>query len=63
MHKGDLFTLYMEGSVMTVCVLGFYQEEYTGKEMVILAVVDQDSMVYLPLTDMEALFPKPTRYH
>lgn len=63
MDKGDLFTVYMEGVVMTVCVLGFYEEEYSGKEMVILAVIDQDNMVYLPLTDIEALFPKQKRYH
>lgn len=43
---------------MTVCVLGFYEEEYSGKEMVILAVVNPDNMMYVPLTDLEALFPK-----
>ena len=58
MNKGDLFTVYMEGAAMTVCVLGFYEEEYSGKEMVILAVVNPDNMMYVPLTDLEALFPK-----
>ncbi|MEN6391279.1 MAG: hypothetical protein ABFD04_12750 [Syntrophomonas sp.] len=58
MNKGDLFTVYMEGTAMTVCVLGFYEEKYSGEEMVILAVVNQDNMVYVPLTDLEAIFPK-----
>ncbi|MEQ8173937.1 MAG: hypothetical protein ABRQ26_02620 [Syntrophomonadaceae bacterium] len=58
MNKGDLFTVYMEGTAMTVCVLGFYEEEYSGEEMVILAVVNQDNMVYVPLTDLETIFPK-----
>lgn len=57
MHKGDLFTVYMEGVTMTVCILGFYEEEFSGKEMVVLAVVDQESMVHLPLNDLEVLFP------
>jgi hypothetical protein len=48
----------MEGAAMTVCVLGFYEEEYSGEEMVILAVVNQDNMVYVPLTDLEAIFPR-----
>ncbi|HWP96800.1 MAG TPA: hypothetical protein VN426_08105 [Syntrophomonadaceae bacterium] len=58
MHKGDLFTVYMEGVTMTVCILGFYEEEFSGKEMVVLAVVDQESMVHLPLNDLEVLFPR-----
>ncbi|MGE5390182.1 MAG: hypothetical protein ACM3PE_03875 [Deltaproteobacteria bacterium] len=58
MNKGDLFTVYMNGTMMTVCVLGFYNEEYTGEEMAILAVIDQDNMVHIPLDDLEALFPQ-----
>lgn len=43
---------------MTVCVLGFYNEEYTGEEMVILAVVNQENMVHVPLDDLEILLPR-----
>lgn len=58
MNKGDLFTVYLNGSTMTVCVLGFYSEEYSGEEMVLLAVVGQENMVHVPLEDLEALFPQ-----
>jgi len=44
--------------MMTVCVLGFYNEEYSGEEMAIIAVVDQENMVHVPLEDLEALFPR-----
>ncbi len=63
MNKGDLFTVYMEGTTMTVCVIGFYKEEYSGEEMVILAVVNQENMVYMPLHEIEAIFPKQKRYN
>lgn len=56
MKKGDLFTVYLDGVMMTVCVLGFYNEEYSGEEMVILAVVSQDNMVHVPLEDLDGLF-------
>jgi hypothetical protein len=56
MKKGDLFTVYLDGVMMTVCVLGFYNEEYSGEEMVILAVVNQDNMVHVPLEDLDGLF-------
>lgn len=58
MNKGDLFTVYLNGSTMTVCVLGFYNEEYSGEEMVLLAVVGHENMVHVPLEDLEALFPQ-----
>ncbi|MGR6835258.1 hypothetical protein [Syntrophomonas erecta] len=58
MNKGDFFTVYMDGVMMTVCVLGFYNEEYTGEEMVILAVVNQENMVHVPLDDLEILLPR-----
>ncbi len=58
MNKGDLFSFYLDGVMMTVCVLGFYSEEYTGEEMAILAIVSQDNMVHMPLEDLEVLFPK-----
>ncbi|MGI5922047.1 MAG: hypothetical protein ACOX6I_09970 [Syntrophomonadaceae bacterium] len=56
MNKGDLFTVYLDGVMMTLCVLGFYNEEYSGEEMVILAVVSQDNMVHIPLEDLDSLF-------
>jgi hypothetical protein len=58
LNKGDLFNVYLNGSMMTVCVLGFYNEEYSGEEMAIIAVVNQENMVHVPLEDLEALFPR-----
>ncbi len=59
MNKGDTFTLHLDGDVLTVCVVGFYSEEYSGEEMVILALVSPDNLVHVPMDDLEALFPKP----
>lgn len=58
LNKGDLFTVYMDGNIMTICVLGSYQEELSGEEMVILAVVSQDNMVHVPAEDLSKLFPR-----
>lgn len=58
MNRGDTFTIYMDGVAMTVCVLGFYSEEYTGEEMVILALVSQENLVHVPLEDLQTLFPQ-----
>ena len=58
MNKGDLFTVYVDGNTMTICVLGSYKEEYTGEEMVILAVVSQDNMVHIPADDLNMIFPQ-----
>lgn len=58
LNKGDIFTVYLDGTIMTVCVLGFYSEEYSGEEMVILAVVNQDNLVHVPLDDLESIFPQ-----
>jgi hypothetical protein len=48
----------MEGTMMTVCVIASYKEEYSGEEMVILAVVNQDNMVHVSLEELEYLFPR-----
>lgn len=61
MKKGDMFTVYLDGNMMTVCVLGFYNEEYTGEQMVILAIVNQDNMVHVPLDDLNGLF-RPQKF-
>jgi len=58
LNKGDLFTVYLEGNVMTICVLGSYMEEYSGEEMLILAVVSQDNMLHIPADDLDMLFPQ-----
>ena len=47
MHKGDMFTIYLNGVIMTVC-MGVYREEYSGKEMVILGVIEQENMDLSP---------------
>lgn len=58
MNRGDFFTVYLEGAMMTVCVIGSYKEEYSGEEMVILAVVSQDNMVHIPMEELDLLFPR-----
>lgn len=63
MNKGDLFTVYLDGAMMTVCVIGSYKEEYSGEEMVILAVISQDNMVHVPLDDLDMLFPRRKFMH
>lgn len=58
MNKGDLFRVYLDGTMMTICVLGFYNEEYSGEEMAIIAVVNQENMVHVPREDLDILFPR-----
>lgn len=58
MNKGDIFSIYLNGVMMTICVLGFYNEEYSGEEMAIIAVVNQENMIHVPLEDLEVLFPR-----
>ncbi len=63
MNRGDLFTVYLDGVMLTVCVVGTYHEEYTGEEMAILAVVSQENIVHIPLSDLDALFPTKKFLH
>ncbi len=63
LDRGDIFTVYVDGMVMTVCVLGFYSEEYSGEEMVILAVVNQDNLVHVTLTDIRSIFRQNKYMH
>jgi len=53
LNKGDFFTLYWDGAALTVCVVGFYQEEKTGEDIVVLALVQQENLVYIPLDQLE----------
>ena len=55
MNKGDFFTLYWEGVALTVCVVGFYQEEKTGEDIVVLALVQQENLVHIPLDQLEEI--------
>jgi hypothetical protein len=48
---------------MTICVLGSYQEELTGEEMVILAVVGQENMVHIPAEDLNNMFLRAKYTH
>lgn len=63
MDRGDLFTVYINGTMITVCVMGTYQEEYSGKEIAILAVVSQDNIVHIPLNELNAIFPSKRGIH
>lgn len=63
MNRGDLFTVYMDGVMITICIVGTYHEEYSGEEMAILAVVSQENIVHVPLTEVNALFPTKKLSH
>lgn len=56
MNKGDLFTVDLDGQLMTVFVLGSYREETSGEEMLILAVVNQDNLLHVSAQDLGRLF-------
>jgi len=58
LNKGDIFTVYLDGEIMTLCVLGFYNEEYSGEEMVILALVNQDNLLHVPMENLESIFSR-----
>lgn len=63
MNKGDLLTVFMNGKAMTICVVGSYKEDYSGEEVVVLALVSPDNMVHVPLSDLDILFPGRRRLH
>lgn len=55
-NRGDLFSVYMNGVMMTICVIGSYREEYSGEEVVVLALVNPENMLHIPLADFNILF-------
>lgn len=63
LNKGDIFTVYLDGEVMTLCVLGFYNEEYSGEEMVILALISRENLLHVPLENIESIFSKREHYN
>ncbi|NLU48814.1 MAG: hypothetical protein GXX09_00145 [Syntrophomonadaceae bacterium] len=56
MDKGDLFTIYLDGVQTTVFVVGIYKEECSGEDMVVLAVINNDNLLHIPLTDLNTFF-------
>lgn len=56
MDKGDLFTVYLDGVQMTVCVVNIYKEEQSGEDVVVLAVIDRDNLIHIPLADLNTFF-------
>lgn len=56
MNKGELYNVYLDGVMMTLCVLGSYIEEISGEEVVILALISPDNMLHMPLYDFNLLF-------
>jgi hypothetical protein len=56
-NRGDLFSVYLNGVMMTICVIGSYNEEYSGEEVVVLALISPDNMLHIPLSDMTRFFP------
>ncbi|MGE5404408.1 MAG: hypothetical protein ACM3UZ_11745 [Acidobacteriota bacterium] len=57
MNKGDLFNVYLDGVMMTICVIGSYKEEHSGEEVVVLALISPDNMLHIPLSDLNVFFP------
>ncbi|ADI02534.1 MAG TPA: hypothetical protein GXX39_03630 [Syntrophothermus lipocalidus] len=56
MDKGDLFTVYLDGVQMTVCIVNIYKEEPSGRDVAVLAVIDQDNLIHIPVSDLKAFF-------
>jgi hypothetical protein len=56
LNKGDIITVYYDGEVMTLCVLGFYNEQHSGEEMVLLALITRDNLLHVSLEDLESMF-------
>lgn len=56
MNKGDLFTVFMNGAMMTICVIGSYTEEPSGEEVVVLALVSPENLIHIPLSDFNIIF-------
>lgn len=56
LNKGDILTVYVNGEMMTLCILGFYNEEASGEEMVILALINRDNLLHIPLENLESVF-------
>lgn len=62
MNRGDLFGVYLNGVMMTICVIGSYNEEYSGEEVVVLALVSPDNMLHIPLSDFNMLFSTQNKH-
>lgn len=63
MNRGDIFTVYMEGAALTLCLIGSYREDYSGEEVAILALVNQDDLMYIPVWELERIFPHRNQLH
>ena len=61
MDKGDLFTVYLDGVQMMVCVVGVYREDLSGEDVVVLAVIDKDNLIHVPLAELNSVF-STTKY-
>lgn len=56
LNKGDILTVYLDGEIMTLCILGFYYEESSGEEMAILAIINRDNLLHISLENLESIF-------
>jgi len=56
MDKGDMFTVYVDGVQMTVCIVNIYKEEGSGRDVAVLAVIDKDNLIHIPVSDLQAFF-------
>lgn len=58
-----MFTVDIEGKMVTVCMLGSYSAAGSGAEMIILVVVNQDDMLHISAEDLERLVADDKVYH
>ncbi|MDR1616124.1 MAG: hypothetical protein LBR98_03845 [Syntrophomonadaceae bacterium] len=55
MRKGELFSVNIAGCSITVCVVDFYKDEQIGEEIVVLAVVDKEHTLHIPVNDLRVI--------
>ena len=46
---------------MMVCVVGVYREDLSGEDVVVLAVIDKDNLIHVPLAELNSVF-STTKY-
>ncbi|MDR1159921.1 MAG: hypothetical protein LBK69_04765 [Syntrophomonadaceae bacterium] len=52
MHKGELFSVNIEGCSITVCVIDFYKDGDIGEEIVVLAIIDKEHTLHIPINNL-----------
>ncbi|MGI6649156.1 MAG: hypothetical protein ACOX5W_08875 [Bacillota bacterium] len=53
MERGDIVGLQLEEQVVLFCVVGFYQKADSDETMVILAMIDPEQLLHIPLYNLQ----------